>query len=164
MSSNQLQVKQTQNASVFLGFSLLGNQLLMSNNGIEAVVPVVDITTIPMVKPWMRGITQWHGQIVYVLDINELIGANQHRCYEQTQMIVVEEGGFHYGLLVEKIKIEYHVAKTSWQNKTHEDCAPEMKAFVHSHVIIEGVPWHLFDLQKLFQYKKLSNLSARITQ
>ena len=61
----------------FLRFSLLPDiNLMMSLSEIAAVlkIPLGEIIPIPEMPPWVMGVYNWRGQIVWMIDLGQLLG------------------------------------------------------------------------------------------
>ena len=150
----------TNSVAVYLGLGLSGGKILLDIENIKAITPVGKCQSIPLVKPWRRGITNWHGKFLTVIDVSELLGGIAQRSTNQTQMLVVEHQRFFYGLLFQSIEEKFHVNGDLWQKHAHTSCVGALRGCVDAHVIINEQPWHGFELSELFEHPKLFNILA----
>lgn len=95
----------------FLGFSLSGqNKALLPLKDIAEVRPleIAEILPIPEVSRCMLGVCNWRGEILWLVDLNVLVGDNplwqQAPLLEQPVAIVVQSAQQSVGLVVPQVE------------------------------------------------------------
>jgi len=68
---------QASDGEQYLVFSLCDCELAVSAELVQAVERLVDVTAIPNVAPWVRGVAHLRGSIVSVVDLRTFLGLEQ---------------------------------------------------------------------------------------
>ena len=135
----------------FLRFKLLEeHRTLLSLQGIAEVrqLTTLDILPIPEVSNSMLGVCNWRGEILWLIDLNALVGNrplwHQAPLLEQAMVIVVQRAQKAIGLVVEQVDDIELVEPQSICPKT-DLCAPTLAPYVtgylanHQGVILDTV-------------------------
>ena len=95
----------------FLRFKLSGeSDALLPLETIAEVLQLepIEILPVPEVQAHLLGVCHWRGEILWLTDINLLVGAsplwNQMPFLEQSMVMVVESGNRKVGLVVEQVE------------------------------------------------------------
>ncbi|MFG6099534.1 chemotaxis protein CheW [Leptolyngbyaceae cyanobacterium CCMR0082] len=135
----------------FLRFKLLEeHRTLLSLQAIAEVqqLKTLDILPIPEVSNSMLGVCNWRGEILWLIDLNALVGNrplwHQAPLLEQAMVIVVQRAPKTIGLVVEQVDDIELIEPQSICPKT-DLCAPTLAPYVtgclanHQGVILDTV-------------------------
>lgn len=80
------------------------DRVLAPMSMLHEIVPVPEIVRVPGVKRWVRGVTNLHGALVPVVDMQGFLFAENIPAQESTRrMLVVSEGARRVGVLVNEV-------------------------------------------------------------
>lgn len=90
-------------ASSKLGLRVGGERWLVDLTDAGEVIPVPDITPVPLTRPWFRGVASIRGNLFSVVDIGAFLGGGAAVPGEQARLLLLNER-FRMGsaLLVER--------------------------------------------------------------
>ena len=80
------------------------DQVLVPMSMLTEIVPPPEFTRVPGTKPWVRGLTNLHGSLLTVVDLQGyLLGTNVSNTQSARRMLVVFDGVHKTGLLVNEV-------------------------------------------------------------
>lgn len=132
-------------------FLLSGMQLLASMSEIlEIIHHVPPITRVPGAKPWVRGVANVRGNLLPVMDLQQLCGANPLSINRRTRILVVNQAGVATGLLVAAVTGR----KQFPANKLVPMASVELglQTFVENGFVVDGQEWPVFSVPALLAY------------
>jgi twitching motility protein PilI len=103
--SNRMQAKdRTGDQASTLGIMIAGQNWLVNMSDISEVLPLPQMTRVPMSKPWFRGVANVRGNLYCVVDMSGyqkkgLLATNN----SSRVLLVAEKHGFNAALLVERV-------------------------------------------------------------
>ena len=98
-----------------LGF-LVGCVRLVAKLGeVVEFLQVPRLTTLPSVKPWVKGIANIRGRLVPIIDLHDFLGLTSTRPVSQWRILVVEDQDLVAGLIVEQSIGMQHFAEDSFE-------------------------------------------------
>lgn len=85
--------------------SLGANQLLVSMRVVREIITPPNVTKVPGVLPWMKGIANLRGTLFPVMDLQQLYGisVDDGEIKPQQRLLVAEHQGFMLGFLVASV-------------------------------------------------------------
>lgn len=124
----------------FLKFKLLGeNRTLLALKNIAEIhqLSISDILPVPEISSSMLGICNWRGEILWLADLNALVGNSslwhQAPFLEQPVAIVVQSGQKKLGLVVERVDDIERIEPQSIQQNT-DLCPPLWAPYVAGYI------------------------------
>ncbi len=82
---------QASDGEQYLVFSLYDCELAVKAEWVQAVERLVDVTTIPNVAPWVRGVMHLRGSIVSVVDLRTFLGLEQIVHGSQARLLLLQQ-------------------------------------------------------------------------
>ena len=76
-----------------LGLQVAGEDWLVDLADAGEVIPVPEITPVPLTRPWFRGVTNIRGNLYSVVDFPAFLGSTAATIGEQTRLLLIGE---HY--------------------------------------------------------------------
>ena len=78
--------------------------LYISTNYVIEIINNHTITTLPLMPPYIQGIINLRGQILPVVDIQQLMGKEESDCSGQTCIIVLDIDSVSLGIIVDSVR------------------------------------------------------------
>ena len=78
--------------------------LYISTNYVIEIINNHSITTLPLMPPYIQGIINLRGQILPVVDIQQLMGKEESDCSGQTCIIVLDIDSVSLGIIVDSVR------------------------------------------------------------
>ena len=78
--------------------------LYISTNYVIEIINNYSITTLPLMPPYIQGIINLRGQILPVVDIQQLMGKEESDCSGQTCIIVLDIDSVSLGIIVDSVR------------------------------------------------------------
>ena len=96
---------QTEPAPVetLIAFQLAGTRALIDLAWLAEILPLVPLTRVPQVQPWMRGIANVRGKLLPVADGAQFLGRAQPSSKQQRILVIFSEE-FSAGLIVDRVE------------------------------------------------------------
>lgn len=104
-----------------LGFLVGGVRLVAKLGEVSELLQVPRLTTLPAVKPWVRGIANIRGRLVPIIDLHTFLGLPTTLPASQWRVLVVEDEDVVAGLLVEQSLGMQHFAEDSFETSDGAD-------------------------------------------
>jgi len=94
-----------ENSNNWVGLSFLsGNGLFLTAiNEVYGILSVIDLTPLPGVKPWVRGLSSYRGEIFTVTDLSGLLQDQLSSITKNSRILLVESEIGLAGLLIDRI-------------------------------------------------------------
>ena len=87
-----------------LGISIAGRNYLVSLADVSEVVPLLEITKIPLTKPWFLGVANVRGNLSAVSDFASFLGETLTPLSSESRVLLAHSRfGINAGLLVERL-------------------------------------------------------------
>jgi purine-binding chemotaxis protein CheW len=77
----------------FLTFMLSGETFALGILRIKEIIEFGDLTKVPMMPPFIRGVINLRGRVVPVVDLSARFGRGESRIARRTCIVIVEAGG-----------------------------------------------------------------------
>jgi twitching motility protein PilI len=144
-------------ASSKLGLQVAGERWLVDLIDAGEVMPVPDITPVPLTRPWFRGVASIRGNLFSVVDIGALLGGGAAVPGEQARLLLLNER-FRMGsaLLVER-SLGLRNPEQLQQRAAAPQRAPWIKAEYDDPL---GARWRELDVPQLVQDPEFLSVGA----
>lgn len=86
-----------------IAFQLAGTRALIDLAWLAEILPLVPLTRVPQVQPWMRGIANVRGKLLPVADGAQFLGAAKTPAKQQRILVIFSEE-FSAGLIVDRVE------------------------------------------------------------
>ena len=97
----------TKKGGKYLTFALANEEYGLQILKVREIIGYMDITTVPQMPHFVKGVINLRGQIIPVIELRALFGMEAVEVTEQTCIIVVEvsrDGGkYSYGIIVDRV-------------------------------------------------------------
>jgi len=84
-------------------FLLAQERYGIATDRVREVIPLLELTSLPEVPPFVLGIANVHGQIVSVMDLRRFFDLPEKGLSNQNQLIVVRSGEMELGILADEV-------------------------------------------------------------
>lgn len=135
------------------GFVFLINnwQLLASMTEIQEIIHhVPPITRVPGAKYWVRGVANRRGNLLPVMDLQQLCGGKALRIDRRSRILVIDQAGVPTGLLVAAVTGRKQFPANKLVNISNMEFG--LQAFVHEGFVSEAQEWPVFSVPALLAY------------
>ncbi|MEW5839056.1 MAG: chemotaxis protein CheW [Pseudomonadota bacterium] len=138
----------------------LGDETFVSPlEQVTEVLPVPEITRLPLAQPWVLGVVSRRGELTPVFDFMGLVGRGVVSVTDsRARLVVVRLGSWSLALLVSESLGLRHFQVDA--RRPYEESALELKDFVVEEVVEPWRSWKMLDLQKLLHGEAVLAVSA----
>ena len=88
----------------YLTFQLDQETFAVNVNYVLHILEMEDLTVIPLMPSYMKGILDWRGEALPIIDLKMKLDLAPVETTSDTCIIVLEVNGSHLGMLVDKIR------------------------------------------------------------
>ena len=78
---------------------IAGSRYAVEMSAVAEVVPVPTVTRVPGAPGWLRGVVNWRGRVLAVVDLRPLVGAAIDPLPTSARLVVLSDGEVEVGLL-----------------------------------------------------------------
>jgi twitching motility protein PilI len=144
-------------ASSKLGLQVGGERWLVDLTDAGEVIPVPDITPVPLTRPWFRGVASIRGNLFSIVDIGAFLGGSAAVPGEQARLLLLNER-FRMGsaLLVER-SLGLRNPEQLQQRAAAPQRAPWIRAEYDDAL---GAHWRELDVPQLVQDPEFLSVGA----
>jgi len=131
-----------------IGFTLGATALLAPLEQVEEILTAPLMTRIPLTKAWVLGLANVRGNLLPVMDMRSFLGLGTKAIDADSRVLVIREGEFFAGLLVDSVSGLQHIDITE---RTDElpDVVDELQGYLREGYRFEGTVRPVFDFRKL---------------
>ena len=86
-----------------VGFQLGGKEYLADMGQVAEILQPPRVTKVPGVRNWVLGVANVRGRLVPVMDLAGMLGLSSKASWRSRRVLVVEQGDFLTGLLVDAV-------------------------------------------------------------
>lgn len=87
----------------YLTFGLADEQYGLEILRVREIIGVMDITAVPRMPDFVRGVINLRGKVIPVIDLRRKFGLPSAEATEQTCIIVVDVGAVEMGIIVDRV-------------------------------------------------------------
>jgi twitching motility protein PilI len=126
-------------------------QMLASMEEIVEIINQVPVLTrVPGAKPWVRGVVNFRGNLLPLMDLQQLMNGRPLLIGRQARILVVDQAGTLTGLLVSSLGGRKRFPRADFTQLLQTPAA--IATFVEGGFMAEGVEWPVFSLARLLAY------------
>lgn len=122
------------------------------------VLPLPEMTRLPLAQPWVQGVISRRGELTPVYDFLGLIGRGSVVTDGRARLIVARLGGWSLALLVSESLGLRHFQVDA--RRAFDEPAAELKDVVVEEVVEPWRSWKILDLQRLLHGEAVLAVSA----
>jgi twitching motility protein PilI len=138
----------------YLGVVIGSKNVLVNLQEISETLPVAEIQSVPIVKPWFLGVSNVRGVLYAINDIAQLLEASFTSISSNTRLLLVSETiTSNVAFVVEKM-----IGLRNINDMKLHDIEAEDSACLHSQTYQddENRIWHMLDCDKLVRSKEFA--------
>jgi twitching motility protein PilI len=132
-----------------VGFLLGGREFLADMGQVAEILQPPRVTKVPGVRNWVLGVANVRGRLVPVMDLAGMLGLSSKASWRSRRVLVVEQGDFLTGLLVDAVLGMQQFPVDSMQAMEH--AGPELASYVNVGFRRSGRLWGVFRIDELVQ-------------
>ena len=133
--------------------------LLFLMDDVAEIIPVPRVTRVPGVKSWLLGIANLRGAVMSVIDLKELLGGKPTAPAPGSRLVVVRDGEWNYGLLVDEIIGMRHFGPEN-RSPTLEAIEVALRPYLAEAFVSEKQHWLAFSVSRLLNDPKFLNAAT----
>jgi twitching motility protein PilI len=142
-----------------VGFTLAGQRLVAPMAEVAEILSVPNITRLPGVKPWVRGVANVRGRLLPLLDLEIFFGGALSGGRKQHRVLALEFGDLYSGLIVSEVHGMQHFPVDSFHNDIPEALAP-VQPFLAGAYRQRDLDWAVFSPFRLARDERFFNAAA----
>ncbi|MFT7651093.1 MAG: twitching motility protein PilI [Limisphaerales bacterium] len=142
-----------------LGFLVGGVRLVAKLGEVVELLQVPRLTTLPAVKPWVKGIANIRGRLVPVIDLHNFLGLTSTQPVSQWRILVVEHQELVAGLIVEQSIGMQHFAEGSFEEGDGQGL-DGLQPFVNGAFRHGGRVFHEIELKAILRDERFIDVAA----
>ena len=143
--------KEAEKTWIGLMIKISGSTYVIRLSEVVEVLKHLVITDIPGTAGWILGITNYHGDLLTIMDLKYLLGDGETIINKLTRIVVVNYKGKSYGFLLEEITGLYKVFDKNSIDSMEENNLPN---YVTGRYAINGNTCNVFSLMSVLESKK----------
>lgn len=143
-----------------IAFEFMNSTFVVPMRDVTEVLPVPNVTRLPGVQKWVRGIANVRGEILALVDLNDFVGAGRVTNPVLSRVVAIQIGDMGFGVVVDRVIGMRQVNQANIQSGAAETCPTEMKEYVSGAVQLDDQDVHLFDPLKLVKSDTFVNVST----
>lgn len=141
-----------------IGFRLGENWYVAPMGEVSEVLHEPRFTQLPGVKPWVKGVANFRGRLLPIMDLCSFFGHEQSTLRKQRRVLVVEHGEVFAGLMVDEVFGLQHFAQDSLEPVSMADLHGPIAAFVQGRFQREQT-WQIFSPFTLAQSQSFMHVT-----
>ena len=142
----------TATAAKYLTFALGNEEYAVSVLKVREIIKMMDITAVPQVPPYVKGVVNLRGRVIPVVDLRLKFGLAAVEYSERTCIVVVEpglqDGAALMGLIVDAVSDVLTIATDDLTNAA-DVCASKEAGYVESLARVKGRVKILLNIDRL---------------
>lgn len=80
-----------------------GGRFALPMDAVAEVGRTPGVTRVPGTPPWVKGVANWRGRILGILDLRELLGVPAGAVAGEDRLVVLSRGGSMVGVVAERV-------------------------------------------------------------
>ncbi|WP_330926506.1 chemotaxis protein CheW [Candidatus Sororendozoicomonas aggregata] len=112
-------------------FRLNDQQFVMDSREITEVLPVPEVTPLPDVHSWVKGLANVRGRILPMIDLGGFLGRNEPLPSIRNRVIVVDQRNISLGLIVDEVQGMKQFSVASDEQDIPENLALAVRPFIN---------------------------------
>ncbi len=143
-----------------IGFRIGEQYLVSPTDEVLEILKYPPLTRVPSALSWVKGIANVRGSLVPVMDLKAFLGDEATKLARESRVLVIQQGGFTSGLLVEEVLGMRHFFEEERSEQLpggSENLAPYLGgAFKQGNQL-----WGIFDMRNLAKSPRFMEVASR---
>jgi purine-binding chemotaxis protein CheW len=146
----------------YLIFSLAGHQFAVKAEQVQGVERLTELTPLPNVVPWVRGVMNLRGSIVSVVDLRMFLGLEQLPYTPQTRLISLQYNEMLICMVVDGVSEMMPFPPSAIHaSGTRQATVPSwVNPYVTGHALVSNRTMVILDVPRLLFSEKMQNYGA----
>lgn len=147
--------------ATLIAFQLAGCNALVDLDCLSEILPVSNLTRLPQVQPWLRGIANVRGKLLPVVDGAQFLGQIVDAPPKHQRILVMVSDDFSAGIIVDRVDGLRHFAHDAFRERQEIPAGPLHRYAAGGLVDANQRILPLFDPTMLFEDPAFRNASLR---
>lgn len=143
-----------------IGFTLSGQYYVAVMGEVSEVLSVPRYTSVPGVKPWMKGLANVRGRLLPVMDMLVFFGRQSALQELRRRILVLDQGDVFSGLVVDEVLGMQHFPVNDYEADVQPDVLPELRPFLQGSFRRGEQYWNVFSLSMLMDDPRFLQAAA----
>lgn len=127
-----------------IAFEVNGQKLVAPMGEVSEVLSMPEVTTVPLVQPWLLGVINIRGRLLPLTDIAKFLNLESHETrLSQKKVMVIDQGSVFSGLLVDKVLGIQQFTSAQYQAQSLPEESPFFP-YNHGKFSKDGQDWFVF--------------------
>lgn len=133
-----------------VGFLLGDRRYVVPLNEVAEILPIPDLTKVPGVKAWLKGLANIRGTLLPVVDLPHFLGRSGFRPSKRSRVLVLNHSGVFSGVVVEEV-LGLHHFREEHRISGAMQVDKSVQPYVRGGFNRQGDQWVVFSLFRLSQ-------------
>lgn len=144
----------------WVGLSFLSGSyfLITPLEEVESVFPATDITPLPGVKPWLRGMVAFHQEVFPVTDLSGFLGNKMTNITKYSRIIMVRVKEGYVGLLVNRVLNLQRIALEDKKEDNVKGLMPEFDPFIQGSIKLSNTQLPVISCRSIVEDPQFQNV------
>ena len=127
---------------------------------VQEISSVINTTEIPNAPPYIEGIMNLRGRLASVISFRKKFGFEPKEYDEDTRIIILEQGGFPIGIIVDSVEEVIKIPDEKVQKLPQTSITPLSKEYITGVGILDKRLIILLDVDKVLNKTEIAEASA----
>ena len=142
-----------------VGFSLLGQDFVVSMGDLNEMLEVPPYTKLPGVEPWVKGVANVRGRLLPVFDLAAYFGGILSGSKKQRRLLVIDRDQIYSGLCVDQVFGMQYFPVDALNSRSPDDLPDPLRPFVNGCFEAEDRTWAVFHPLRLLEQEQFLDVS-----
>lgn len=143
-----------------IGFSLLGQRLVVAMKDVREILTMPVMTRIPGARSWILGLANVRGNLMPILDLQGFITSESVGSKRRSRILVVSQRGVTAGLMVDEVFGMRHFLEEEFSPQHTATTGTPLESYLVGSYRQTGEQWGVFDMNKLFETPEFMKVAA----
>lgn len=143
-----------------IGFRLGDQRLVSPTDEVLEILKYPSLTRVPSALYWVKGIANIRGSLVPVMDLKAYLGEEPIKLQRETRVLVIQQGGFTSGLLVDEVLGMRHFFEEERSDQLPE-VTPNLAVYLTGAFKQGNNVWGIFDMRNLAKSPQFMEVASR---
>lgn len=139
-----------QESWIGLGFRLGAGWMVAPREEVREVIVPPALTRVPRTRPWFNGVANVRGNLLPVVDLQQLIVGQAHAPGDRARVLVLNSDKVPVGFLVDEVAGYRQFVPSDQRHALVENSGP-VQPYLLGAFERDGRAWHAFSLHKVAQ-------------
>ena len=146
----------------YLVFSLADHDFAVKAEQVQGVERLMELTPLPNVAPWVRGVMNLRGSIVSVVDLRMFFGLVQLPYTPQTRLLSLQYNEMLICMIVDGVSVmmPFPPSAISTRSTRQTNIPSWVSAFATGHALLSNRTMVILDVPRLLFSEKMQNYGA----